>query len=153
MEYTSLLRVPKMEKEVKIVEEGEYVPKKKAKIDEEIKKLILMKKKPKFLRQQWFQFKKLGKKWRRPKGRHSKLRKSLGYRPPKPKIGYGTPKKIRGRHPSGFVEKMVFSINDLKDIDPEKEAIRIAHSVGKKKRMEIIGIADEKGIRVLNRGV
>ncbi|OYT61356.1 50S ribosomal protein L32e [Thermoplasmatales archaeon ex4484_30] len=142
-----------MEEEVKIVEEGEYTPKKKAKIDEETKKLLSKKKKPKFLRQQWFQFKRLGMKWRRPKGRHSKLRKSLGYRPPKPKIGYGTPKKIRGLHPSGFKEKIVYCLKDLENVDAEREAIRIAHGVGKKKRMEIIGIADEKGIRVLNRGV
>lgn len=153
MEYTLLLRVPEMEEEVKIIEEGEYVPKKKAKIDEEAKELLSKKKKPKFIRQQWFQFKKLGKKWRRPKGRHSKLRKSLGYRPPKPKIGYGTPKKIRGLHPSGFVERLVHRPSDLENIDAEKEAIRIAHGVGKKKKMEIIGIADEKGIRVLNRGI
>ncbi len=142
-----------MEEEVKIVEEGEYVPKKKTHIDEEMKKLLSEKRKPKFLRQQWFQFRKLGKKWRRAKGRHSKLRKSLGYRPQKPKVGYGTSKKVRGLHPSGFREKMVHRPSDLKGIDPEKEAIRIGHGVGKKKRGEIIEMADEKGVRIINRGV
>lgn len=145
-----------MEEEIKIVEEGEYVPKKKAKIDDEVKNLLSerrKKRRPHFLRQQWFQFKKLEKKWRRAKGRHSKLRKNLKYRPSKPKIGYGTAKKIRGLHPSGFIEKMVYCPRDLDDIDPEKEGIRIGRGVGKKKKAEIVGMADEKGIRVLNRGI
>ena len=39
----------------------------------------------------------------------------------------------------------------MNEIDAEKEAIRIAHGVGRKKREEIIAKADEMGIRVLNR--
>ena len=58
---------------------------------------------------------------------------------------------MRGLHPSGFREKLVHNVKDLEGVDPTKEAIRIAHTVGKKKRMEIIAKADELGIRVLNR--
>jgi len=42
-------------------------------------------------------------------------------------------------------------LKDMEGIDAEKEAIRIAHTVGKRKRQEIIAKADELGIRVLNR--
>jgi len=140
-----------MEEEVEIVEEGR-VPKIKAKIDEEIRKLMEMRKrKPRFIRQQLWQFKKLDDKWRRPRGRHSKQRRHYKYRPPLPRIGYGTPKKVRGLHPSGFRERMVYNVRDLEGIDPEKEAVRIGGTVGRKKREEIIAKADEMGIRVLNR--
>ncbi|HEC88688.1 MAG TPA: 50S ribosomal protein L32e, partial [Thermoplasmata archaeon] len=43
------------------------------------------------------------------------------------------------------------NVNDLEGIDGSKEAVRIAGTVGRKKRMEIIAKADEMGIRVLNR--
>lgn len=137
--------------EVKIVEKPIKI---KAKIDEEVKKLMEERnKKPRFIRQQFWQFKKLKDKWRRPRGRHSKQRRHYKYRPPVPRIGYGSPKKVRYLHPSGFKEKMVYNVKDLEGIDASKEAIRIAHTVGKKKRMEIIAKADEMGIRVLNRGI
>ncbi|NIA10641.1 MAG: 50S ribosomal protein L32e [Nitrospiraceae bacterium] len=139
--------------EVKIVEEGEYTPKKKPVIDKEIKKLLSEKKKPKFVRQQWYQFKRLKVKWVKPRGRHSKLRKGLRYRTPVAKIGYGTPKKIRALHPSGFEEIMVYNVGDVEGVNPEKEAIRISGRVGGRKRSEIVKKADEMGIRVLNRGI
>ena len=137
------------EEEVKIIEKP---PKKKANIDDEIKRLFeIRNKKPRFLRQQFWQFRRLRDTWRRPRGRHSKQRRHYNYRPPVPRIGYSSPKKVRGLHPSGFKERLVYNINDLNEIDAEKEAIRIAHGVGRKKREEIIAKADEMGIRVLNR--
>ena len=58
-----------MEEEVKIVERP---PKIKAKIDEEMRRLMQEKeRKPRFIRQQLWQFKKLKNKWRRPRGRVS----------------------------------------------------------------------------------
>jgi len=70
-----------------------------------------------------------------------------------PGVGYRTPKKIRGLHPSGFKEVMVYNLKDMEGIDPEKEAIRIHGRIGRKKREEIVKKADEMGIRVLNRGI
>jgi len=139
------------EEEVKIVEEGR-APKIKAKIDERLRKLMEeRRKKPRFIRQQLWQFKKLDDKWRRPRGRHSKQRRHYKYRPPLPRIGYGAPKEVRGLHPSGFRERMVYNVKDLEGIDAEREAIRIGGTVGRKKREEIIAKADEMGNRVLNR--
>ena len=48
---------------------------------------------------------------------------------------------------------IVHNENDVKGINPETQAIRIAHTVGGRKRVSIIEAADEAGIRVLNRGV
>ncbi|MEA2054799.1 MAG: 50S ribosomal protein L32e [Candidatus Thermoplasmatota archaeon] len=141
------------EEEVKIVEEGEYVPKKKPALDEGVKKLLSMRKKPKFVRQQWYQYKRLDKKWVSPRGMHSKLRKGRRYRTLRVKIGYGAPKKVKGLHPSGFEEVMVYNVDDMKGLNPEREAVRISARIGKKKRIGIIEKADELGLRVLNRGV
>ena len=128
-------------------------PKIKAAIDDRIRQLMEeRKKKPWFRRQQWWQYAKLRRKgWRRPRGRHSKMRRHYGYRPPVVRIGYSSPKIVRGLHPSGFKEVLVYNASQIEGIDASKQAIRIAHSVGRRKRMEIIEKADELGIRVLNR--
>lgn len=139
------------EDEVKIVEKPLKI---KANIDDETRRLLMeRKKKPNFIRQQLWQFKKLDEKWRRPRGRHSKQRRHFGYRPPVPRIGYSSPRKVRNLHPSGFMEKIVHNVKELEGIDASREAVRIAGTVGKRKRMEIIAKADEMGIRVLNRRV
>jgi large subunit ribosomal protein L32e len=65
-------------------------------------------------------------------------------------IGYRGPKVARGLHPSGYVEVSVRTTDDLNKVDPETQAIRIAHTVGLKKRAEISLRAGEKGIHILN---
>lgn len=129
-------------------------PKVKPQIDEETKTLMAKRKsKPKFIRQQLWQFGRLADTWRRPRGRTSKQRRHVKYRPPIVRIGYGSPKKIRGLQPSGFAEKSIYTIKELEKIDVTHVAIRIGGTVGKKKRIAIIEKADEMGIRVLNRGI
>jgi large subunit ribosomal protein L32e len=109
-------------------------------------------KKPKFRRQEWFRYKRLGSCWRAPRGLHSKLRKGLKYRIKKPSIGYGAPRAAKYRHPSGFYERLVHRPEDLEGIDPKVYVVRIAHSVGMKKRAAIVAKAEQLGIRVLNAG-
>jgi large subunit ribosomal protein L32e len=48
---------------------------------------------------------------------------------------------------------LVYNVKDveMKVKDPGRQAIRIAGSVGRRKRMEIIEYADKHGIKVLNR--
>ncbi len=110
------------------------------------------KKRPEFHRQEWFRMKRLGDKWRKPRGLHSKMRKNKGYRPAKVSIGYRGPEKARGLHPSGFEEVLVHNPSELENVDPKKQAIRIGHSVGFRKREMIVEKAEKLGIRVLNRG-
>lgn len=155
------------EEEVEIVEdeveeeeeelEEEHVAKQKPVLDKAIKLQLSVRRrqksrKPKFRRQEWFRYKRLGKSWRKPKGLHSKMRTNRKYRPNVVRIGYGSPKTVRGLHPSGFKEILVYNVNDLKDIDPKTEAARIGHSVGTKKRIELEKKAEKLGIRVLNKG-
>lgn len=106
-----------------------------------------------FRRQEWFRYKKFDESWRKPRGKHSKMREQLARRPPIVDAGYEGPRAVRGLHPSGFREVRVWNPADLAKINPDKEAARIAHSVGSRKREDIIAKADELGIRVLNPGV
>ncbi len=107
-------------------------------------------KKPRFRRQESWRYKRVGDTWRRPHGIDSKMRKKVKGWPASPTTGYRSPKKTRGLHPSGFVETRVHSVEDLGGIDPELQAIRIARTVGGRKRVEILALAEEKGIHVLN---
>ncbi|MCW4021577.1 MAG: 50S ribosomal protein L32e [archaeon] len=107
-------------------------------------------KKPKFRRQESWRYKRVTDRWRRPHGIDSKMRKKVKGWPASPTVGYQSPKATRGLHPSGYVETRVFNVEDLAGIDPEIQAVRVAHTVGAKKRYEIIATAEEKGIHVLN---
>jgi len=107
-------------------------------------------KKPKFSRPGSSAYKRLGGKWRRIIGLHGKLRRHEKGKGKMPTVGYGAPKELRYLHPSGFRDVLVYNFNDLQKIDPKKEAARIAHVVGKKKRIEMIKKAEELKIKVLN---
>jgi large subunit ribosomal protein L32e len=106
--------------------------------------------KPNFYRQDYHKKKRTPKSWRRPRGGLSKQRKGLKSRGPKVAAGFRTPKSIRGLHPSGFEDVLVHNTDDLEDVDPETQAVRIASGVGGRKRATIEEAADEAGIRVLN---
>ena len=114
------------------------------------KKTASKHKKPRFRRQESWRYKRVGDRWRKPHGVDSKMRKKVKGWPASPTTGYRSPKKTRGLHPSGFVETRVQSVEDLGGIDPELQAIRIARTVGGRKRVEILALAEEKGIHVLN---
>ena len=146
----------KEEGEVEIEEEGAYVPKIKPAASEERNRQLALRdaiarKRPTFLRQEWFRYKKFDPKWRRPQGGQSKLRRHFKYRINVVSIGFRGPKQTRGLHPSGFAEILVHNPSQLEGVDPAKEAVRIAHAVGMRKRKLIEEAAAEKGVRVLNR--
>ncbi len=91
--------------------------------------------------------------WRKPRGRHSKLRQRYGGKWSGRILvtaGFGSPKAVRGLHPSGKEEILVHTPKQLENINPEKQAARIASGVGTKKRLVIEEKAKEMGITVLN---
>lgn len=108
---------------------------------------------PKFRRQEWFLFKRLGEKWRKPRGRDSKMRARKKGKGKLVTVGYRIPKKERGLHPSGLAEVLVNNQADLGKVDVGRQAVRIASGVGRRKREQILKKADELKIRVLNPGV
>jgi len=107
-------------------------------------------KKPEFRRQESWRYKRVKENWRKARGIDNKMRMKLKGWPRTPTIGYRGPKNARYLHPSGFVEVLVHNVDDIEKIDPKTQAIRIAHTIGAKKRIEISTRADEKGVRILN---
>ena len=107
-------------------------------------------KEPTFRRQESWRYKRVSEVWRKPRGVDSKMRKRVKGWPQSANIGYRGPKETRGFHPSGYEEVIVRNADDVYNVNPQARAIRIAHTVGMKKRVEISARARERGIRVLN---
>ena len=93
-----------------------------------------------FKSQDYFRYKKLGKRWRKPVGLQSKLRLKKGGSGLRPAMGYGTAGKP--------LPLMVYNLNDLqKDCS---NGILIAGSVGAKKAAAITTKAKELEIKIVN---
>jgi large subunit ribosomal protein L32e len=110
----------------------------------------IKKNKPKFLRPESWRYVRLKESWRRPRGLDHKMRKSIKGWPPNVGVGYRGPRVARGLHPSGYREVIVHNIEELDGIDPKLQAIRLAHTVGMRKRARILAEARKKRILVLN---
>ncbi|MGH9926332.1 MAG: 50S ribosomal protein L32e [Nitrososphaeraceae archaeon] len=107
---------------------------------------------PKFVRQESWRYIRLAENWRKPKGVDNKMRKQVSGVPPLVKVGYRGPKRARGLHPSGYRDRLIHNIRDLEKLDPKVDAARIGHSVGRRKRIDIVSKANALGVKVLNRG-
>lgn len=112
--------------------------------------LRMRKERPKFVRQEAWRYKRLGEKWRRPRGKDSKTRLQKSGWPPLVKVGYRSPRKYRGLHPSGFNEVLVHNISELEGLDPARHAVRLAGSLGARTKLRIYEKAASLGLRVLN---
>ncbi|RLG21904.1 50S ribosomal protein L32e [Candidatus Micrarchaeota archaeon] len=114
----------------------------------------MKKKKPTFKRQGAHRKKRVAKKgWRKPRGIYSHQRDSYKFAGAKPKVGYKNDRDSRAIHPSGLKEILVHNVKELKVAEPNKNIIRIASTVGKKKRREIVEAAEKMKLRVINPGV
>lgn len=108
------------------------------------------KKRPAFLHQEHWKLKRFRKApWRKPRGKRSKMRAKERAKPSWVTIGFRGPREVRGWHPRGMPEYMVYTVSDLKK--PEKTCVmRIASSVGTRKRLEIVRTAVEKELYIVN---
>lgn len=107
----------------------------------------------KFLRRTWTRYAKLGKGrkklqvWRKPTGRHNKMREQRKGAAAIVSIGYRSKKEFRGK----LMDKNPVRICNIKDLEKmKKDEIAIIGSIGKKKKMEIAKKAKEMKIEVYN---
>lgn len=112
----------------------------------------LKRSKPDFVRHESWRYDRLKENWRRPRGIDNKMRRKIKGWPSTVNVGYRGPKASRSIHPSGYEEVLVHNAEELNTINPETQAVRIAHTVGKKKRTLILVEARKKKIVVLNPG-
>lgn len=106
-------------------------------------------KKPDFARQDSHKKARVSLSWRRPKGLHSKVRYGKKGYARAVAAGYGSPAGAKGLSREGLVPVAVCNMADLKKVE-EGQAAVISHSIGQKKKAEILKKADELGIAVLN---
>ena len=96
-----------------------------------------------FKSQDYFRYKRLGKRWRRPVGWQSKLRLKKGGAGRLVSIGYGTRKE-------GELDDIVL-VRNVSDVRlANGKPIRIASGVGAKKTLEISAEAGKLGSRIVN---
>lgn len=104
----------------------------------------------KFRKQESNRYKRVSASYRRPRGFHSKMREHRKGNLRLPEAGFRAPVEIRGLHPCGLHEILVFNQSALASVDPKIYAIRISSNVSHPKKMRIAGEAKTLGVKVLN---
>ena len=87
--------------------------------------------------------------WRKPQGIDSKKRIRQSSEGACPRVGYKNPPEIRFMHPSGMREVMIHNTHEIVE-GMKNVVLRIAGSVGGRKRVEIQKKAESLKLRVLN---
>lgn len=86
--------------------------------------------------------------WRFPWGRHSKVRQMHRGRPAMPNPGYSSPREVKGLHLSGLEMVIVHNADELNALGKEQGAVLA--KISKKKKIELLELAQAKHIAVLN---
>lgn len=127
-------------------------------MNSEAKKLLALRRKrkktkPDFVRQESWRYVRLDESWRRPRGKDSKMRLRVKGWPKTVKIGYGSPKKSRGLHPSGLKPVMISSKRDLdKAGSPEGKILIFSSRLGRRLREALAKEALSRGFAIANYG-
>lgn len=107
----------------------------------------------KFIRQDSNRYSKIGKKrkklqkWRKPKGRDSKMRLNRKSYPTTVSVGYKSSGKESGKI-NGKTPVLVHNAKDLEKVG--KDNIAILAKVGAKKKLDVIKLAEKNKIKILN---
>lgn len=110
----------------------------------------LKKRKPQFRRQETVRHKKLSTSWRKPKGRHNKMRVRERGKLRLVSVGYKSPESVRGLTRAGMKRVRVSNTQDLESLDNRTEQAIIASGVGRKKRLGIMKAAEELKVKIAN---
>lgn len=110
------------------------------------------KKKHHFKRHHSFRYKRVGESWRYPRGIDNRYRKQFSGMPVLPGKIYKKPGIIRHMLPNGMREVVIRNVNDLEALASvnRRYCATIEHSVGARKRVEIVNQAKLLGIHITN---
>ncbi|MHA1932913.1 MAG: 50S ribosomal protein L32e [Promethearchaeota archaeon] len=111
------------------------------------------KKRPSFRRVESWRYKRVKDSWRKARGIDSKTRKKKKLGVKSPTMGYRGPKRVRGLHPSGFIEVRITTPDDLKNLNKNKHVVKISSKLGARKRIVLTDYCQKRGFRILNLGV
>merc|ERR1712062_915367 len=108
------------------------------------KRVIIKKRRKKFIRSQSERRDCVGVSWRKPKGIDSRVRRRFKGQYLMPSIGYGSNKRTKHMCPDGFRK---FVVHNVKDVDTllmlkGSYAAEIAHNVSARKRKDIVDRAN-----------
>jgi large subunit ribosomal protein L32e len=116
-------------------------------------KKMQRKKRPSFRRIESWRYKRVKRSgWRAAKGIDSKTRQKIKSGVKSPNVGYRSPKKLRGLHPCGLIEKVVHNMDQINELDPNIHGLKISSKIGNKKRLGMIEKAQLKNFKILNLG-
>jgi len=121
----------------------------------DIKKLLKARreqrnKRPKFTRQGYGIVKRIGAKWRKPKGRHSKQRHQRAGHRSIVKPGFRTNKLVRNLDISGLIPVVINSTNHVSLLDKNIHGAIIGRNVGIRKKLLLLAALKKQGVKVLN---
>lgn len=112
----------------------------------------MKRRKPSFRRPESWRYVRVKESWRKSIGIDSMTRRKEIGGATEPNVGYRSPNKVRGLHPSGYEEVRVENMKDLEGLSPKKHAIKISARLGAKKRIALIEYLQNKNFKILNLG-
>merc|ERR1712179_411111 len=116
------------------------------------KRVIIKKRRKKFIRSQSERRDCVGVSWRKPKGIDNRVRRRFKGQYLMTSIGYGSNAKTRHMMPDGFKKFLVHNVKELEVLLMMKGsyAAEIAHNVSSRKRKDIVDRAGQLSIKVTN---
>jgi large subunit ribosomal protein L32e len=110
----------------------------------------LKSKKPSFIRHDAHKKARVSAIWRRPRGRHNKMRLSRKGYAVRRSTGYGSPVAVEGLSREGLVQNIVMNNTDFEGLDPKIDGIIIGRTVGLRKKEQLVEYATKTGFTLLN---
>jgi large subunit ribosomal protein L32e len=94
--------------------------------------------------------------WRKQRGDDNKKRVKKAFAGAEPTIGYGNPESVRGVRANGRRAVVVQNIEQLKEVienpDMTDYDVTLASTLSRRKRAEMVKLAEQNEFRVTNRG-
>jgi large subunit ribosomal protein L32e len=107
------------------------------------------KRKPTFRRQDSNKYS-FNSKWRKPRGLHNKRRLNKKGHQKNPSTGYGSPKEVKFLTRDGLNRVLISNMNDIKNINKEKDIVVLSSKLGLKKKLQILEELGKLGLKVEN---